>query len=70
MPTSIDNFEDIKVKEQSIENMARGRKIYEPPRYMSVNEAVDELMEIEQLRQENGTQLYHLTVTFQCAAAM
>ncbi len=27
---------DIKVKEQSLENMARGRKIYEPPRYMSV----------------------------------
>ena len=26
---------DIKVKEQSIENMARGRLIYEPPRYMT-----------------------------------
>lgn len=27
---------DIKVKEQSIENMARGRLIYEPPRYMDI----------------------------------
>ena len=26
---------DIKVKEQSEENLARGRKIYEPPRFMS-----------------------------------
>ncbi|KAI9096586.1 tetrapyrrole methylase [Phlyctochytrium arcticum] len=37
---------DIKVKEQSIENMARGRKIYEPPRYMSVNTAVTQLLSI------------------------
>ncbi|KXN70938.1 Diphthine synthase [Conidiobolus coronatus NRRL 28638] len=39
---------DIKVKEQSIENMARGRKIYEPPRYMTVNTAVEQLLEIEE----------------------
>ncbi|KAJ3413744.1 diphthine synthase [Chytridiales sp. JEL 0842] len=44
---------DIKVKEQSIENMARGRKIYEPPRYMTVNTAVEQLLEIEEKRQEN-----------------
>ncbi|KAJ3025166.1 UNVERIFIED_CONTAM: diphthine synthase [Siphonaria sp. JEL0065] len=43
---------DIKVKEQSIENMARGRKIYEPPRYMTVNQAVEQLLEIEDKRQE------------------
>ncbi|ODV98624.1 hypothetical protein PACTADRAFT_1090, partial [Pachysolen tannophilus NRRL Y-2460] len=30
---------DIKVKEQSIENMARGRLIYEPPRYMDISTA-------------------------------
>eukprot|EP00842_Homolaphlyctis_polyrhiza_P001862 jgi/Hompol1/2677/HPOL_006113-RA len=42
---------DIKVKEQSIENMARGRKIYEPPRYMTVNQAVEQLLEIEENRQ-------------------
>ncbi|PBK86567.1 Diphthine synthase [Armillaria gallica] len=42
---------DIKVKEQSEENLARGRKIYEPPRYMSIRQAVSQLIEIESLRQ-------------------
>ncbi|KAK0212239.1 tetrapyrrole methylase [Desarmillaria ectypa] len=42
---------DIKVKEQSEENLARGRKIYEPPRYMSIRQAVAQLIEIESLRQ-------------------
>ncbi|EGF78003.1 hypothetical protein BATDEDRAFT_30589 [Batrachochytrium dendrobatidis JAM81] len=46
---------DIKVKEQSSENMARGRKIYEPPRYMTVNQAVEQLLEIEEKR---GLQVY------------
>ena len=61
---------DIKVKEQSEENLARfvlltgatffvydplsrGRKIYEPPRYMSIPLAVSQLVEVEQSRQEN-----------------
>ncbi|KAJ1907630.1 diphthine synthase [Tieghemiomyces parasiticus] len=43
---------DIKVKEQSWENMARGRKIYEPPRYMTVNQCVDQLLEVEEKRGE------------------
>ncbi|KAJ3097356.1 diphthine synthase [Phlyctochytrium planicorne] len=43
---------DIKVKEQSIENMARGRKIYEPPRFMTVNQAVEQILEIEERRGE------------------
>ncbi|KAI8067628.1 diphthine synthase [Gilbertella persicaria] len=43
---------DIKVKEQSIENMERGRLIYEPPRYMTVNQAVEQLLEIEEKRGE------------------
>ncbi|KAI8143181.1 diphthine synthase [Fennellomyces sp. T-0311] len=43
---------DIKVKEQSIENLARGRKIYEPPRYMTINQAVEQLLEIEENREE------------------
>ncbi|KAK4442973.1 Diphthine synthase [Podospora aff. communis PSN243] len=38
---------DIKVKEQSLENMARGRKIYEPPRYMSVGTCATQMLEIE-----------------------
>ncbi|KAJ7069544.1 Diphthine synthase [Mycena amicta] len=44
---------DIKVKEQSDENLARGRKIYEPPRYMSIPVAVKQLLEIESIRQED-----------------
>ncbi|KAI0941452.1 diphthine synthase, variant 5 [Taiwanofungus camphoratus] len=36
---------DIKVKEQSEENLARGRRIYEPPRYMSIPRAVSQLAE-------------------------
>lgn len=44
---------DIKVKEQSEENLARGRKIYEPPRYMSITQAVSQLLEVESLRAEN-----------------
>lgn len=45
---------DIKVKEQSIENMARGRLIYEPPRYMTIETAAEQLLEIESLRKENA----------------
>jgi len=44
---------DIKVKEQSEENLARGRKIYEPPRYMSIPTAVQQLTEVESLRNEH-----------------
>ena len=36
---------DIKVKEQSVENLLRGRKIFEPPRYMSVAVAAGQLLE-------------------------
>lgn len=45
---------DIKVKEQSIENMARGRLIYEPPRYMSVNTAAAQMLEIANLKKADG----------------
>jgi len=44
---------DIKVKEQSEENLARGRKIYEPPRYMSIPTAVSQLIETEETRRED-----------------
>ena len=43
---------DIKVKEQSLENLARGRKIYEPPRFMTVAECASQMLEIEQERRE------------------
>lgn len=45
---------DIKVKEQSIENMMKGRKIFEPPRYMTVNTAAEQLLEILQRKRDEG----------------
>lgn len=45
---------DIKVKEQSLENMARGRKIYEPPRYMTVGQCAQQLLESEEIRGEGA----------------
>ncbi|KAI8865331.1 Diphthine synthase, partial [Ramicandelaber brevisporus] len=41
---------DIKVKEQTVENMMRGNKIYEPPRYMTVNQAVAQMLEVDAAR--------------------
>lgn len=45
---------DIKVKEQSLENMARGRKIYEEPRYMTVGQCASQMLEIEKVKKEAG----------------
>jgi diphthine synthase len=45
---------DIKVKEQSLENMARGRKVYEPPRYMTVGQCAAQMLEIEQIKKDEG----------------
>ncbi|KAJ4460413.1 putative Diphthine methyl ester synthase [Paratrimastix pyriformis] len=43
---------DIKVKEQSIENLMRGRQVFEPPRYMTVNRCLEQLLEVEETRKE------------------
>ncbi|KAJ5578399.1 Diphthine methyl ester synthase [Penicillium hispanicum] len=43
---------DIKVKEQSMENLARGRRIFEPPRYMTVAQCAAQMLETEEERQE------------------
>ncbi|XP_054644492.1 diphthine methyl ester synthase [Dunckerocampus dactyliophorus] len=48
---------DLKVKEQSVENMMRGKKIYEPPRFMSVSQAADQLVQIVERRREQGEEL-------------
>ncbi|KAJ2843509.1 diphthine synthase, partial [Coemansia erecta] len=45
---------DIKVREQSIENLMRDRPIYEPPRYMTVNQAAEQLIEVEDKRGEKA----------------
>ncbi|CDK27581.1 unnamed protein product [Kuraishia capsulata CBS 1993] len=55
---------DIKVKEQSWENMARGRLIYEPPRYMDIATAAQQLLEVEE---KKGLQAY--TPSTPCVAA-
>jgi diphthine methyl ester synthase len=43
---------DIKVKEQSYENMARGKKIYEPPRFMTVGQCAAQMLEVEEEKKE------------------
>ena len=43
---------DIKVKEQSVENLVRGRKIYEPPRFMTVAQCAQQMLETEEERRE------------------
>eukprot|EP00879_Flechtneria_rotunda_P005975 GHRR01006283.1.p1 GENE.GHRR01006283.1~~GHRR01006283.1.p1 ORF type:complete len:308 (+),score=74.71 GHRR01006283.1:91-924(+) len=43
---------DIKVKEPDLEALARGRTVYEPPSYMTINTALEQLLEIEQKRGE------------------
>ncbi|PRD31544.1 UNVERIFIED_CONTAM: Diphthine methyl ester synthase [Trichonephila clavipes] len=45
---------DIKVKEQSIENLIKGKKIYEPPRFMTVSCAAQQLLEIIEKKKASG----------------
>ncbi|XP_028668256.1 diphthine methyl ester synthase [Erpetoichthys calabaricus] len=48
---------DIKVKEQTLENLMKGRKVYEPPRYMSVCQAAEQLLEIVRHKREQNEDL-------------
>lgn len=34
--------------------LGRGKKEYEPPRYMSINTAIEQLLEVEESRAEKG----------------
>ncbi|XWS71229.1 hypothetical protein CRYUN_Cryun03dG0120900 [Craigia yunnanensis] len=45
---------DIRVKEPTLESLCRGRKQYEPPRYMSINTAIEQLLEVEQKHGESA----------------
>eukprot|EP00088_Acartia_fossae_P031658 TRINITY_DN3249_c0_g1_i1.p1 TRINITY_DN3249_c0_g1~~TRINITY_DN3249_c0_g1_i1.p1 ORF type:complete len:286 (-),score=54.30 TRINITY_DN3249_c0_g1_i1:1-819(-) len=47
---------DIKVKEQSEENLIRGRKIYEPPRFMTTAQAAQQLLEIVKNKEQEETE--------------
>lgn len=44
---------DIRVKEQSFENLMKGNKIFEPPRFMTIRESIDQLLEVEDRRGDN-----------------
>lgn len=35
---------DIKVKEQTVENMIRGNNVFEPPRFMTIPQAIDQIL--------------------------
>ncbi|KAH8739426.1 tetrapyrrole methylase [Cryptosporidium ryanae] len=37
---------DIKVKEQTIENMMKNKPIFEPPRFMTVNQAISQILSV------------------------
>ena len=45
---------DIKVREPSLENMARGRRIFQPPRYMTVAQCAQQMLEIALERNDNA----------------
>uniref|UniRef100_A0A8W8KL27 diphthine methyl ester synthase n=1 Tax=Magallana gigas TaxID=29159 RepID=A0A8W8KL27_MAGGI len=46
---------DIKMKEQTIENLMKGRKIFEPPRFMTVKQASEQLLEIVENKRQKET---------------
>jgi len=43
---------DIKMKEQSVENMMKGNKIYEPPRFLKCKDAITQLLTISEKRKD------------------
>ena len=43
---------DIKVKEQTIENMMKGNQVFEPPRFMTIRQALLQILEVAEKRQE------------------
>lgn len=47
---------DIKVKERSVENMMRGKNVFEPPRFMSTQQAANQLVQVvRNKKSSNGT---------------
>ncbi|KAM7514067.1 hypothetical protein LguiA_003650 [Lonicera macranthoides] len=45
---------DIRVKEPSLESLCRGKKQYEPPRYMTIGTAIEQLLEVVQSREDSA----------------
>ncbi|GAW80514.1 diphthine synthase [Plasmodium gonderi] len=44
---------DIKIKERTIENIMKNKNIYEPSRFMTVNEAIEQLIYCESVHKQN-----------------
>ena len=44
---------DIKVKEPTLESLARGKPVYEPPRYMTAAQCASQMLTTEEDRMEN-----------------
>lgn len=32
----------------------RGKKVYEPPKYMTISTAIEQLLEVEEMRKQSG----------------
>lgn len=45
---------DIKVKEQNVESLMRGRKVYQPSRFMTVAQAAAQILEVIKMRAAQG----------------
>ncbi|KAK1303333.1 putative diphthine synthase [Acorus calamus] len=45
---------DIRVKEPSWESLCRGKKCYEPPKYMTIHTAISQLLEVEHAHGESA----------------
>ncbi|SBT76657.1 diphthine methyl ester synthase, putative [Plasmodium ovale] len=44
---------DIKIKERTIENIMKNRNIYEPSKFMTINEAIEQLFYCEDIHKKN-----------------
>lgn len=51
---------DIKVKEPNLEAMMRGKVIYEPPRFMTVAQAAEQLLEIVEAHKDRNFGMFHV----------
>eukprot|EP00479_Gromia_sphaerica_P003334 TRINITY_DN13896_c0_g1_i1.p1 TRINITY_DN13896_c0_g1~~TRINITY_DN13896_c0_g1_i1.p1 ORF type:complete len:165 (-),score=25.87 TRINITY_DN13896_c0_g1_i1:203-646(-) len=50
---------DIKVKERSEENILKDLDIFEPPRFMSINVAIEQLLEVAEKRTQESLESKH-----------
>lgn len=57
---------DIKVKERSLENILRDRKVYEPSRFMSCCEAVHQIVDVSNRKAEDQQSRENAVITKSC----